>query len=71
MISRLMKGLETSLKLVGEGNHYVSYNTTGNNAIMSHPSVNGNSKTTCFFFFLSITLISISSLESVKKVSIC
>ena len=36
---------------MGEGNHYVSYNTTGNNAIMSHPSVNGSSKATYFFFF--------------------
>ena len=32
-------------ELVGEGNHNVSYDTTGNNIIMSHPSVNGNSKT--------------------------
>ena len=29
-----------------EGNHNVSYDTTGNNSIMSHPSVNENSKTT-------------------------
>ena len=32
-------------ELVGEGNHNVSYDTTGNNIIMSHPSVNENSKT--------------------------
>ena len=28
-----------------EGNHNVNYDTTGNNIIMSHPSVNENSKT--------------------------
>ena len=32
-------------ELVGEDNHNVSYDTTGNNIIMSHPSVNENSKT--------------------------
>ena len=32
-------------ELVGEGNHNVNYDTTGNNIIISHPSVNGNSKT--------------------------
>ena len=31
--------------LVDEGNHNVSDDTTGNNTIMSHPSVNENSKT--------------------------
>ena len=30
---------------MGEGNHNASYDTTGNNIIMSHPSVNENSKT--------------------------
>ena len=30
---------------MGEGNHNVHYDTTGNNIIMSHPSVNENSKT--------------------------
>ena len=30
---------------MGEGNHYVSYDTAGNSTIMSHPSVNENSKT--------------------------
>ena len=30
---------------MGEGNHNVSYDTTGNNTIMYHPSVNENSKT--------------------------
>ena len=32
-------------ELVGEDNHNVSYDTTGNNIVMSHPSVNENSKT--------------------------
>ena len=32
-------------ELVGEGNHNVSYDTTGNNIIMFHPSVNENTKT--------------------------
>ena len=32
-------------ELVGESNHNVSYDTTGKNIIMSHPSVNENSKT--------------------------
>ena len=32
-------------ELVGDGNHNVSYDNTGNNIIMSHPSVNENSKT--------------------------
>ena len=31
-------------ELVGEGNHNVSYDTTGNNVIMCHPSVNKNNK---------------------------
>ena len=30
---------------MSEGNHNVSYDTIGNNTIMSHPSVNENSKT--------------------------
>ena len=30
---------------MGEGNHNVSYDTTGNNIIMFHPSVNENTKT--------------------------
>ena len=30
---------------MGKGNYNVSYDTTGNNTIMSHPSVNENSKT--------------------------
>ena len=30
---------------MGEGNHNVSYDTTGNHIIISHPNVNGNSKT--------------------------
>ena len=32
-------------ELVREGNHNVSYDATGNNIIMSHPSVNEKSKT--------------------------
>ena len=31
-------------ELVGEGNHNVSYDTRRNNIIISHPSVNENSK---------------------------
>ena len=31
--------------LVGESNHNASHDTTGNNTIMPHPSVNENSKT--------------------------
>ena len=38
------EGSEDEFKLVGEGNH-VNYYTTGNNTIMSHLSVNENSKT--------------------------
>ena len=30
---------------MGEGNHNVSYDSTGNNTIMPHPSVNENSST--------------------------
>ena len=30
---------------MGEGNHIVSYDTTDSNTIMSHPSINENSKT--------------------------
>ena len=30
---------------MGEGNHNVNYDTTGDDTIMSHPSVNENSKT--------------------------
>ena len=37
------KGSEHEFELVGEGNHNVSYDTTGNNPIMFHPSVNENS----------------------------
>ena len=43
MISPLMKSLE--FELVGEGNYNVSYDTTGNNIIISHRSVIENSKT--------------------------
>ena len=39
------EGSEDEFELVGEGNHNVSYDTTGNKTIMSHPSVNENSKT--------------------------
>ena len=39
-----MKGLKMTW-LVGEGNHNWSYDTTDNHDTMSHPSVNGNSKT--------------------------
>ena len=38
------EGSEDEFELVGESNH-VSYDSTGNNTIMSHPSVNENSKT--------------------------
>ena len=41
---RIDKGSEDEIDLVGEGNH-VSYDTTGNNTIASHLSVNENSKT--------------------------
>ena len=34
------EGSEDEFELVGEGNHNVSYDTTVNNSIMSHPSVN-------------------------------
>ena len=40
----LDEGSEDVFTLVGEGNH-VNYYTTGNNTIMSHLSVNENSKT--------------------------
>ena len=36
---------EDEFELVGEGNHNVNYDTTGNNIIMSHSSVNENSET--------------------------
>ena len=39
------EGSEDEFELVGESNHNVSYDTTGNKTIMSHPSVNENSKT--------------------------
>ena len=39
------EGSEDEFDLVGEGNHNVSYDTTGNNTIMSHLGVNENSKT--------------------------
>ena len=39
------EGSEDEFELVGEGNHNVSCDTTGNNTIMSHTSVNENSKT--------------------------
>ena len=38
---------EDEFELVGEGNHNVSYDTTGNNTIISHSSFNKNSKTNC------------------------
>ena len=38
-------GFEDEFELVGEGNHNMSYHITGNNIIMSHPSVIENSKT--------------------------
>ena len=33
------EGSGDEFELVGEGNHNVSYDTTGNNIIMSHPSI--------------------------------
>ena len=36
---------EDEFELVGPGNHNVNYDTTGNNIIMSHSSVNENSET--------------------------
>ena len=39
------KGSGDKFELVGEGYHNVSYDTTGNNIIMSHPSVKENSET--------------------------
>ena len=36
------EGSEAEFELVREGNHNVSYDTTGNNTIMSHPSFNEN-----------------------------
>ena len=39
------EGSEDEFELVGEVIHNVSYNTTDNNTIMSHPSVNKSSKT--------------------------
>ena len=39
------EGSEDKFELVGEGNHNVSHDTTGNNTIMHHPSVNEYSKT--------------------------
>ena len=39
------EGSEDEFELVSEGNHNVSYDTTGNNTIMSHLSVNEKSKT--------------------------
>ena len=39
------EGSEDEFELVGEGNHIVSYDATGNNTIMYHPSANENSKT--------------------------
>ena len=42
---RLDEGSGDEFELVAESNHNVSYDTTGNNIIMSHPSVNENSKT--------------------------
>ena len=38
-------GFEDKFELLGEGNHNVNYDTTGDDTIMSHPSVNENSKT--------------------------
>ena len=35
---------EGEFELVGQGNHNVSYDNTGNNTIISHPGVNENSK---------------------------
>ena len=42
---RLDEGSEDEFELVAESNHNVSCDTTSNNIIMSHPSVNENSKT--------------------------
>ena len=39
------EGSEDEFELVGEGNHNVSYGTTGNTTVMYYPSVNENSKT--------------------------
>ena len=39
------EGSEDEFELVGEGNHNVSYGSTGNTTVMYHPSVNENSKT--------------------------
>ena len=39
------EGSEDEFELVSEGNHDVSYDTTGNNTILYHPSANKNSKT--------------------------
>ena len=39
------EGSEDEFELVGEGNHNVSYDTAGNNTVMSHPCVNEYSKT--------------------------
>ena len=39
------EGSEDEFELVGEGNHDVSYGTTGNTTVMYHPSVNENSET--------------------------
>ena len=41
----IYEGSKDELKLVGEGNHIVSYDTTDSNTIMPHPSINENSKT--------------------------
>ena len=41
----IFEGSEDQFELVGKGNHNRSYDTTGNNTIMSYPSVNENSKT--------------------------
>ena len=39
------EGSDDEFELVGEGNHNVGYDTTGNKTTMSHPSVNDSSKT--------------------------
>ena len=39
------EGSRDEFELVDEGNHNASYDTTDNNIVMSHPSVNENSKT--------------------------
>ena len=41
------QGSRDEFELVDEGNHNVSYDTTDNNIVMSHPSVTENSKTNC------------------------